>query len=331
MLFAMSIFAQNPSVTGIAFNPSVPEENGSGTSSFLFQLLSGVDIPLSQELKVTISLTNVAFSGPPTGAGAALFDWVPLGTIGYQGTQNAVLSPFINLPINFSYDVTGAMGDNAVMVAQLSNTAGLDMNNTMDDFTTVNADILVDPLPVELISFSGKINDCETIDLNWKTETENNNKGFYIQKLDQNNRFENIDFVEGLGNSIIEKDYSFSLPLETNLYGKMQMFRLQQEDFDGTISFSDVIALANNCRVDIDLMIYPNPAIDQINVVMKSDQNKPEEVELFNEFQQYIKTITINPFENNNVEIGDLAPGVYFLRIAMDNEYLVKRFVKVKE
>ncbi len=98
---------------------------------------------------------------------------------------------------------------------------------------------ILNPIPVELISFTADYNNGK-IFLNWKTATEVNNKGFEIQKKIniEGNRWVPIGFVAGNGTTTQPNTYNFSH--EQKISG-CYLYRLKQIDFDGTFVFSQVV------------------------------------------------------------------------------------------
>ncbi|HOS83766.1 MAG TPA: hypothetical protein PK199_02510 [Bacteroidales bacterium] len=95
-------------------------------------------------------------------------------------------------------------------------------------------------LPIELISFEGNKVSDETIELVWKTASEQNNEGFEIQKSYNGTDFHTIAWVGGNGNSITEQQYSF-VDFETSQ--DIVYYRLQQFDSDGESSYSEIISI----------------------------------------------------------------------------------------
>ncbi|NOX19611.1 MAG: T9SS type A sorting domain-containing protein [Chlorobi bacterium] len=130
----------------------------------------------------------------------------------------------------------------------------------------VNSVSATDPpagtLPVELTSFTAEINEKNKVLLNWETATEINNYGFSIErkssiKLNEEENWKEIGFVEGHGNSNSPKSYSF---IDDNLSGGSKfVYRLKQIDVDGTFEYSE--------EIEIDMIPtkyelsqnYPNP------------------------------------------------------------------------
>ena len=116
-------------------------------------------------------------------------------------------------------------------------------------------------VPVELLSFSGKIVD-ENVLLTWVTASEINNLGFEIEKatnLNQsiNRDWERIGFVKGTGTSTEINEYSFT---DYNTKPGNFSYRLKQIDFDGNYNYSNEILVENVIPQSYALQQnYPNP------------------------------------------------------------------------
>jgi hypothetical protein len=141
--------------------------------------------------------------------------------------------------------------------------AGNVANIFLDNFEYSNQ--IENPLPVELTSFTGFVNN-DNIMLSWATATEVNNYGFEIERntpLNPLSRgevedvWEKIGFVNGNGNSNSPKSYSF---VDDDVSAGSYLYRLKQIDNDGKFEYSktvevliikpDAFALEQN---------YPNP------------------------------------------------------------------------
>ena len=88
----------------------------------------------------------------------------------------------------------------------------VDINNTSrpqgSDYDIGPYERALDPLPVELSSFTVNVID-DIVQLHWRTETEINNYGFYIERSAENLDWLALGFVEGHGNSNSPKQYNF--------------------------------------------------------------------------------------------------------------------------
>lgn len=113
------------------------------------------------------------------------------------------------------------------------------------------------PLPVELVSFSGRPSG-NSIQLNWQTATEIDNNGFAIERINQNSDWQKTGFVEGHGSSNSPKYYSFTD--HSVISGSTYFYRLKQIDGDGSFTYSNIIEISASAITDFTLeQNYPNP------------------------------------------------------------------------
>lgn len=108
---------------------------------------------------------------------------------------------------------------------------------TLTNGASFDCDII---LPIELLTFTGT---CEKqhARLNWATGTETNNDRFVILKSPYPKDFKAIGYLDGAGNSNELREYSFTDP--EVLTGTMY-YKIQQIDYDGQSSFSEVISVS---------------------------------------------------------------------------------------
>lgn len=95
------------------------------------------------------------------------------------------------------------------------------------------------PLPVELISFTGKKVE-NGVRLEWETASESNNDHFEIERSLDGENFKSIAKISGQGTTTQAHTYSF---LDTAPWPMENYYRLKQVDFDGEATFSDIVAV----------------------------------------------------------------------------------------
>jgi trimeric autotransporter adhesin len=122
------------------------------------------------------------------------------------------------------------------------------------------------PLPVELKSFTAKLNNGKVL-LDWTTAQERNNRGFDVERSLDGKNFTKLGFVEGHLTSTVEHDYSFvdARPLAGTSY-----YRLRQVDTDGKYAYSPMVSVRNTTKGQGEVAVYPNPVADQVNVRLTS-------------------------------------------------------------
>ena len=98
----------------------------------------------------------------------------------------------------------------------------------------------IEPLPITLSLFKGSYDQIkQNVKLYWVVDSQIDNIGFYIQRLNDNSVFESIGFVEGNGTTTVQQEYWFE---DNNIkFGRTYYYRLYQIDYDGTVEVFDPI------------------------------------------------------------------------------------------
>jgi hypothetical protein len=166
-------------------------------------------------------------------------------------------------------------------------------------------------LPVRFSTFSVNRSSDTRVSITWTTATEQNSKGFYIQK-NVNGEWKDIAFVFSQtedGNSTSALTYSFN---DTNTDKGISQYRIQQVDMDGKASYSDIRAIRNEA-ITSKVTVYPNPTTNgKLNVVFE-DNNGLRDV-IVNDMQgKMIKSF--KNIANNILVIDKLSAGFYTIKI----------------
>lgn len=166
-------------------------------------------------------------------------------------------------------------------------------------------------LPVSLLSFNAFRNG-PMVNLKWTTASEQNNRGFNIERLLGNGNWEIIGFVASQaqgGNSSDALNYAFTDP---NNFKGISQYRLQQVDFDNRMKQSEIRMVRGEDQID-KVIVFPNPSEGKVSVLFGDRSGIVRNVTLFDMSGRAIKqwnNITIN-----SIQIENLLPGMYNLRI----------------
>jgi trimeric autotransporter adhesin len=193
-----------------------------------------------------------------------------IGAINSQGTSSGVSS------IN---DIKIFKNDDVSPAALTATTATLDPayadvhSGTTNGGYVLQADITsfssfyfgdpdMIPLPLELISFNGKMKENKAF-LQWETANESNSSHFEVERSTDAQAFEKIGLVSASGNSVNSK-YTYTDKDADKQGAPLLYYRLKIVDKDGKTSYSQVISLSIS-SANIPVVIYPNPVSDALN------------------------------------------------------------------
>ena len=196
------------------------------------------------------------------------------------------------------------------------------------------------PLPVELVSFTGKVKD-QKVYLEWSTATEVNNYGFEILRRvypavsgTQNDRWSSLGFVEGHGNSNSPKNYSF---IDRGInYGNFA-YRLKQIDNDGTYEYSDEIEIDAG-KIPNDFVLeqnYPNPFNPSTTIRFAINESVPTSLKIYdvlgNEVEELFNGSTeAGKVYNLEFKAENLSSGIYFYRLETPTKILHRKMLLIK-
>ncbi|QES90278.1 T9SS type A sorting domain-containing protein [Rhizosphaericola mali] len=161
--------------------------------------------------------------------------------------------------INLSVPFTGTGG-----TYSSSGTGGYNLSGTATPYLQGQFLTPASVLPIKLTSFIAK-KEGNSVQLNWETASEINNKGFYIQRSNDGKTFNSLGFVGsfasgGTSNNILNYSYTDATPGTGAVY-----YRLNQVDLDGTSNYSTIQSLFLG-TTSSDVMVAPNPVITSVNL-----------------------------------------------------------------
>jgi len=181
-------------------------------------------------------------------------------------------------------------------------------------------------LPVVLWSFGLDIQEKSVL-LNWVTKSELNNDYFVILRSDDGVNFEEIGELKGMGNSSITVDYQFidDRPLMGTSY-----YKLQQVDFDGKTSFSEI--LRTNFVLNDGFSLYPNPTNSAINLLLSVDDATDIFIEIFDAQGKLVfvqNQVVLNRTNSVQLNTEFFNKGMYLCKVTFPNGSQMKQtFVK---
>ncbi|RYD99236.1 MAG: T9SS type A sorting domain-containing protein [Sphingobacteriales bacterium] len=171
------------------------------------------------------------------------------------------------------------------------------------------------PTPVTLLHFNA-VKENNLVLLKWATAAEVYNKGFEVERSSNGREWHTIVSVASQSNgsnSTVPKNYTAKD--ESPLNG-LNIYRLKQVDLDGSFSLSAV----RKIYVDQDelIVIYPNPAQ---HILFLKGIGQPEAVRILNVNGHIVK----HAEAVNEINIADLAAGLYTVQIVINGNHIVDR------
>jgi hypothetical protein len=168
-------------------------------------------------------------------------------------------------------------------------------------------------LPIELLFFQAE-RKGQTALLSWRTASEKDNDYMAVERSADGRQWEELGQVNGAGTTTLPQDYSFTD--EKPLPG-LNYYRLKQLDFDGTFEYHRVAVLDFRSDKLPEARVFPNPAHERLTVVLPEASPRASELLLFDAQGRLLRRWLV-PANEIQGEFGleDLAPGMYFLRIA---------------
>ncbi|MEO1513739.1 MAG: T9SS type A sorting domain-containing protein [Bacteroidota bacterium] len=213
---------------------------------------------------------------------------------------------------NTTYSVSGATNDLFVNHAIFGNVGTVGMSVT-----------LVPSLPVELLSFEAQATADDRVLLDWRTSSELNNDYFVVERSKDGQHFLPIDRVAGAGSSQVELQYK---SWDHKPFSGTNYYRLQQVDFDGTIDYSDIRAVAFEAEKPV-LSVFPNPTSDWLTISYEKSIGQGQ-VQLFSASGQLVQARQL-PSDASQVQlpVNQLPEGIYWLSIQTDGQVYSEKVI----
>lgn len=185
------------------------------------------------------------------------------------------------------------------------------------------------PLPVELYYFTSACSEEKT-EIEWITTSETNNDYFTVEKSPDALIWIYLTSVDGAGNSNSIRYYSV---YDNEPYGQITYYRMKQTDYDGTYTYSEIIAA--DCEIEITGLsnIYPDPANGYIEYVYNSSSENSIVVSVSDMTGQilYTQLLSVNTGGNKSIiNLMEFKSGCYYLTIETLSGKLYKnKFIKI--
>ena len=187
-------------------------------------------------------------------------------------------------------------------------------------------------VPIELIALTAKqIN--YSVELQWLSVTEINNKGFEIEKKSNTKDWSRIGFIPGKGNSSEPVKYNYS---DNFITPGTSYYRLKQIDFDGRYVYS------NSINIDISQNItkyflnqnYPNPFNPETTIAFSIGKEETVSLKIYDLIGNQIAELLNQklPAGIHSVKFSgeNLSNGIYFYTLETESFSKTNKMILLK-
>jgi len=176
-------------------------------------------------------------------------------------------------------------------------------------------------LPLDLLSFTGHLQNDNSVMLSWKTENEINTSHFVIERSIDGNRFitlGNVAAQGGRNNTGTSFNYSSMDNDAVNQSAQRLFYRLKMVDIDGTYKYSNIVSVVMPF-ITGQLTVSPNPAVNVVKVSVASPEDGRVQWKLIDNVGRVMMKGTENVKKgagnNFTINMTRLSAGIYYLSV----------------
>jgi hypothetical protein len=199
-------------------------------------------------------------------------------------------------------------------------------------------------MPIQLVSFEVNIIGNNTAKLEWKTASEINNFGFYVERsaLNEKNFVEIPEsFIPGYGTTLVPHDYSYI----DNTLGQWgtYYYRLRQVDNNGLAYYSQEVRLNTSAldaieQAPVEFRVYqnyPNPFNPTTEIKFSVEKPEVAKVIVYNVIGQEVARLfdglaEVGRYYRIKFDAANLESGVYFYRVLTSSQSEIKKMILLK-
>jgi hypothetical protein len=120
------------------------------------------------------------------------------------------------------------------------------------------------PLPVVLVTFNTTVNTDKSVTIRWSTQQELNSDLFNVERSADGINWTDVGYIKAKGNSNQVSDYSFT---DLSTLNGISYYRMKVVNLDGDFGYTETRVV--HLSVEKNLVIFPNPAKDNLNIYLR--------------------------------------------------------------
>lgn len=264
-----------------------------------------------REVVIVVQPNNITTTAPDTAICAGESVSLPL-SVSPAGTYQYVWQPAENLSNAYVTNPIITTGiERTYRVTVTDNTTGCQAVDSVR-VTLKPTSACLTPLPVTFTVFN-VVKSGTTALVKWETVYEENSDYFIIERSDNGRTWNDIGSVAAAGSSSSVVSYSYRdlHPLQGNNY-----YRLRMVDKDGGSELSRTHWLYFGDDAGIHLRLIPNPASDQVTILLSRGLKGKATVKLISYHGQVLHSYVLNNIDlSYKLNLPRLAKGVYLVLI----------------
>jgi hypothetical protein len=166
-------------------------------------------------------------------------------------------------------------------------------------------------MSVNFISFSGSVNNDNSISLKWSVSNEINNKHYEVEAKTGNSEWTKIGLLVSNANASATNSYRFNTKEAKT---GTTAFRLKQVDQDGTIHYSNIISIHNRQALAETKIFAANK---KVNIQLPADAKQPVVVKVMNMNGSMVASQSFNQVASNlSLNLNHLNAGTYVVYVS---------------
>ena len=208
--------------------------------------------------------------------------------------------------------------------------AVIEDNALADEITVTGSGVVteggIEVLPVELLTFSGTVNNGR-IEITWITAAEVNNELFELQRSLDGEHFEIVSVIQGNGTTNAQSTYKY---YDDQILSDLVFYRLEQFDHDGKSEILPTISInTNNSSPSQNISVFPNPTATYLQVTMASKAGEgTSSISILDINGKVVwSNKDFNGFQKIDLMTLGLKEGVYLARLLQGDFQTTKRVI----
>ena len=183
---------------------------------------------------------------------------------------------------------------------------------------------VVNPLPVELLSFTATCED-DYVKVKWVTESEMNADYFTLESSHNGFDWTVVNQQQANGTTFIQNNYFYN---DSTRNTNLTYYRLKQFDLDGALSLEKIIVSTCEFNNDISFGLYPNPNNGDFNVTVSSPLQKSAQLAIYSSEGKLIQNKNVNLTFGENlfpIYLDSISTGIYFVQLTLGSENFIQK------